>query len=172
MYEGPYVDALYETPNGCNLEQDHSDTVEFDVCGSFEGAGIEAYKAYCLENFDSVRDSVAAQDMAFYTAYEQFADFVGVLAQNDENYIPETSMSGIMTSLDQMGFALDFQEGPNFCLEGCALFVGQACCEDSLPHVQCIGTEEVGIPPEYQLLNCFVGVAPQPAPQPAPQYPM
>lgn len=122
------------TPTECDGVTDPQSTVLVPVCGSVDhGAGVEAYKAYCLETFESVRRSVSAQQQKFENSFTAFMETVVGLAQDQSgrNLLPTTIVQAIGHQLNT-DLSQKFTESivPNQCLDGCALFMAQSCCQD------------------------------------------
>ena len=117
------------------------ESVEMPVCGSLPaGAGIEAYKAYCWEHFASVRHSVAQQQAVFNTSFLEYGMLGQDLATNTT--LPSTGVQALEVALERLEMDYIRQEIiPNQCWEGCAYFIGQACCEDPVPRPACTSAQ-------------------------------
>ena len=152
-----FADFFPGEPEGCS---DFEGTIALPVCGSWQiDAGLEAYKEYCLQTFDSVRESAEAQRRMFSEAMARLVTLSRSLANNegDLNILPVTGLQALEALMVGLDFALIMQLLPNPCLEGCAYFMADACCEDPVlpprcetprrgdegPLVQLLGFEEI-----------------------------
>lgn len=88
------------------------------------------YEAYCLQEFESVREAVERQQMAFVIALEEHAALLDELLSNNnvDNLLPETITQLIHESQVRLTTALAVSMASAPCLEGCHQFVKLVCC--------------------------------------------
>ena len=113
-------------------EQQKQQSVQ--VCGSATTHGLEAYRAYCKATFASaVQDIVTLQTLQRDLAFAKFAKVTADIEANKaflsaQEFQAQTTAA--MNELEQALSSANAIDG-NPCLDGCALFVRDACCQDS-----------------------------------------
>lgn len=121
------------------------ESVELPVCpGTFntQNEGTEAYKAYCMETFESIQQAVAIQAVAFDEAFAEYAELFQDLSYN--RTLPSISVQVIAQAYANLEIQYVWQEIVPVvpCLEACAYFVATACCQDvGVPPPTCRGIE-------------------------------
>lgn len=100
---------------------------EILLCRSLaDGYGLQAYEQFCIENYEAV---ASALDGSIYrAAYSRYVQYVEGLVENPNDW----------SRHERERLAIEGYEGlpdPAYvqaCLEGCARFVAEQCCEESL----------------------------------------
>ena len=103
-------------------------SIETTVCGSIDTFGMNVYRQYCQETFESVNDEGLYEDVLYDVAHYEYLQTVRELEAHEtlsyEEILLETD-----AALQELNAAL-LAEDSDLCIEGCAIFVRDACCLD------------------------------------------
>ena len=139
------TDSFPGQPASCTEVVIGDESVELLVCpGKFntQNEGAEAYKAYCMETFESVQQAVASQAVTFDEAFAEYAQLFQDLSYN--RTLPSTGVEVITEAYVNLEMQYIWQQVVPVvpCLEACAYFVATACCQDvAVPPPTCRGIE-------------------------------
>jgi hypothetical protein len=127
LQEYPYGAPVFTE---CQSAETLAPVAEVEVCGdSSYYLGYEVYEQYCTTNVDSVRQTTQAAWAEYNSELKAFSAVVEMQRANLMNASPETILSNTYSAL----YNLDSPKIESIpCLEGCATFIAQGCCGNSL----------------------------------------